>query len=85
MLRIVLSGHAHAVRNSLLAITLKMAEQGPAQKPYASDNCKPLNCMAQEFSTSGAHKQMSVGNLMVSCLHWPEREGFAPSVGIDNR
>ena len=35
-----------------------MPEQGPAQKPYASDNRKPLNCMAQEFSTSGAHKQM---------------------------
>jgi hypothetical protein len=42
-------------------ITLKMPEQGPAQKPYASDNRKPLNCMAQEFSTSGAHKQMVFG------------------------
>src|ERR1700675_4558561 len=41
-----------------IPITLKMPEQGPAQKPYASDNRKPLNCMAQEFSTSGAHKQM---------------------------
>ena len=38
-----------------------MPEQGPAQKPYASDNRKPLNCMAQEFSTSGAHKQMFLG------------------------
>ena len=43
-----------------IPITLKMPEQGPAQKPYASDNRKPLNCMAQEFSTSGAHKQMIV-------------------------
>jgi len=39
----------------------EMPEQGPAQKPYASDNRKPLNCMAQEFSTSGAHKQMLMG------------------------
>jgi excisionase family DNA binding protein len=35
-----------------------MPEEGPAQKPHASDNHKPLNCMAQEFSKSGAHKQM---------------------------
>ena len=40
-----------------------MPEQGPAQKPYASDNRKPLNCMAQEFSTSGAHKQMFLGGV----------------------
>jgi hypothetical protein len=35
-----------------------MPEEGPAQKPHASDNRKPLNCMTQEFSKSGAHKQM---------------------------
>jgi excisionase family DNA binding protein len=35
-----------------------MPEEEPAQKPYASDNRKPLKCMAQEFSKSGAHKQM---------------------------
>ena len=46
-----------------IPITLKMPEQGPAQKPYASDNRKPLNCMAQEFSTSGAHKQTFLGGL----------------------
>ncbi len=47
-----------AVSNDRPYRDLKMPEQGPAQKPYVSDNRKPLNCMAQEFSTSGAHKQM---------------------------
>ena len=50
--------HPPAKDDWRIPITLKMPEQGPAQKPYASHNRKPLNCMAQEFSTSGAHKQM---------------------------
>jgi excisionase family DNA binding protein len=38
-----------------------MPEEEPAQEPYVSDNRKPLNCMAQEFSKSGAYKQDDSG------------------------